>query len=311
MDSKFALVKNLQNILYYSQSFDVGSWETSAVTITANNETAPDGTQSAELVLDTTDVSSTSHYILQRLSGVFSEDTNYMFSIYAKPAGRNVLYMRAIGDVESRVVAFDLSVSSKAYEVGSSYSEFINNVGDDWWRVGVNFKTQTSVSSVGLQFIFAGEDVGNYGSGITYLGTGSEGMYLWGAQLHVGSSEIPYVLTSSEPLSDASDFVYVNPEYDYLDSAEKIENRHRARSSREYVYKWSQYTKKSMSVSFVNSEFKYKVNSWWSYNSSLQWHDLDALSYIDVKLVNGSQPIDSVVRPYTTVFEGTIELETY
>lgn len=110
---------------------------------------------------------------------------------------------------------------------------------------------------------------------------------------------------------DSSNGVDVEPEYDFSDSKIKIEDRHRTRSGAEYVYKWGGYVDIKMSVMYVNSEFKSIVNSWWSSNTSLLWMEEGGTQVFSVRLVNNEQPVSDIVKPYTNVFKGTIELKGY
>lgn len=110
---------------------------------------------------------------------------------------------------------------------------------------------------------------------------------------------------------DSSTGLDVFPEYDFKDSGEKIETRLRTRDASEYVYKWSEYQKIKFSVAFVNSEFKSVVNSWWSSNTDLLWMEVGGTSVTSVHLVNKDKPIDRFQKPYTDLFGGTIELESY
>jgi len=110
---------------------------------------------------------------------------------------------------------------------------------------------------------------------------------------------------------DSSNGITVNPEYDFKDSASKIENRFRSRSSAEFVYKWAEYKVKEFGVMYVNSEFKSVVNSWWSSNADLLFKDEGSTDVFSVHIVNKDQPVSEFIKPYTDSFKGVIKLETY
>ena len=111
---------------------------------------------------------------------------------------------------------------------------------------------------------------------------------------------------------DSSNGVDVDPDWEYSEEDEKIESRHRVRSGKSYVYKWGEYKKRIVPVSFVNSEFKSIVNSYWNTNTDLLFMEVGVASSVtSVRIVNDALPIGAFIMPYTNLFSGVIELETY
>lgn len=110
---------------------------------------------------------------------------------------------------------------------------------------------------------------------------------------------------------DSDNGVTLYPAYDYSDRSEKVESRHVTRSGREFVYKWGDRVQIRFGVSFINSSDRAIVNSWWNTNTDLLFMEEGATQVNSVRLVNDSQPIDSFVRPYSSLFRGTIELGSY
>jgi len=110
---------------------------------------------------------------------------------------------------------------------------------------------------------------------------------------------------------DSSTGLDVEPEWSYEDRTTKMEDRHRARSSVEYVYKWSEYNVFNVPVMYVNSEFRAIVNSWWSSNTDLKWMEEGTAAVYNVRITNKNKPIGKHVAPYRDQFEGIIELESY
>lgn len=99
-------------------------------------------------------------------------------------------------------------------------------------------------------------------------------------------------------LSDSGDTeVELFPEYDYKDSGEKIEARHRTRDGSEYVYKWGEYREIEFDVKYVSSSFKVTVNSWWAVNESLVFREgvnwrVNSAEYNNQSLDVSGQTID-------------------
>lgn len=110
---------------------------------------------------------------------------------------------------------------------------------------------------------------------------------------------------------DSSNGVDIDPEYDLVFQDTKIEDRHRARSSDAYVYKWGEYKRIKFSVSYVDSSFKAIVNSYWSSNTNLLFMEVGASAVYSVRLMNKELPVGKYIKPYTDLFRGVIELEGY
>lgn len=110
---------------------------------------------------------------------------------------------------------------------------------------------------------------------------------------------------------DSDNGVTVYPEYNYQEKDAKIENRFRSKSGKEYVYKFGDYRQWLMGIKFVDSSFKADVNTWWNSNANLLWMEENGTEVFSVHLMNKTKPIDKVIRPYTDLFEGKIELGEY
>lgn len=96
-----------------------------------------------------------------------------------------------------------------------------------------------------------------------------------------------------------------------LNRARKIENRFRSKSGREYVYKFGEYNRFQFGVMFVDSSFKFTVNTWWSSNADLLFMEESGTQVFSVHITNRDQPVGGFIRPYTDLFKGKLELETY
>lgn len=110
---------------------------------------------------------------------------------------------------------------------------------------------------------------------------------------------------------DSNSGVTIEPEYDFAHTPKKIENRYRARDGSEYVYKWSDYDGWKMSVSYVDSLTRYHLNNWWRDNTDLLFKSESESAVYSVHLVGRDQPIQQMIKPYTYLFKGFIDLETY
>lgn len=81
------------NLLTYPDQFDNAYWSKTRATITANTIAAPDGTLTADkLVIDTT--AANTHYLYRSTLGSYVPGGNVMFSIVAKAAEMNEVYLQ-------------------------------------------------------------------------------------------------------------------------------------------------------------------------------------------------------------------------
>jgi hypothetical protein len=187
------LEKQSTNLLSYSEDFDNAAWFKTETTVTANNTTSPDGTANADKLIPTT--TNSTHYVDRSGIGVSS---NGLASIFAKKGEYNRFAIRsyftagyAIFDVNSGVVVSTSSVTAT-----------IENVGNGWYRCSVN-------------------DTGNanYGYGIFVLqntstsvnafsGNGTDGIFVWGAQLEASSYPTSYISTTSASATRVADACY-------------------------------------------------------------------------------------------------------
>jgi hypothetical protein len=191
------------NLLVRSEEFDNASWTKTRSSVTANAITAPNGTLTAdELVEDTTVTSS--HNIGQSIS--FTSGTTYTVSVFAK-ATASPRFLQIIfpsgGFTATRRPVFDLlnGIASAATDTTAS----IQNIGNGWYRcIGSMLATNTNSASIQLQL------ANTYTNSVsTYTGDGVSGVYIWGAQLEVGSAATPYIQSPSVFTSRASSGTYV------------------------------------------------------------------------------------------------------
>jgi len=110
---------------------------------------------------------------------------------------------------------------------------------------------------------------------------------------------------------DSANGVSLDPEWDYDDSAKKIENRHRTRTGAEYVYKWAEFRTIKFGLMFVSSATQAIVNSWWSSNTDLLFMREGDIDITSCRIMNNSKPISKKVKPYDDQWRGAIELGTY
>lgn len=179
-----SLVENTPwNLLTYSEDFTYVDWTKSDVTVSANNTTAPNGTNTADKIVEN---SSTNAHFIETVRPAIADQV-YTLSIHFKKAERNYGVLGAFTN-QSKQLFVDLTTGSITNTVGTFLSTSVEPLSNGWFRVAATF-TATSI----IYPFFA---ISNNGTNISYTGNGSSGIYAWGAQLNIGSTAKPYFPTT-------------------------------------------------------------------------------------------------------------------
>ena len=190
------------NLLLQSQDFDTASWSKTRTTVTANATVAPDGTSTADKLVEDTTASST-HFTAQ--SANYTAGTTYTLSVSVKAAGRNwfdiQLPAALMGTI--RNAFFDVS-NGTVGTVTSGVTAAIVSIGNGWYRCSVKFTPTASVGT-GSAFLLANAD-----NSISYTGDGTSGIFIWGAQLE----PVTYQTTPST-YNVTTSAAYYGPRFDY------------------------------------------------------------------------------------------------
>jgi hypothetical protein len=195
-DSTGTLVYAPHNLLVQSESFDSSSWAKTRATITANTTTAPDGTTTADKLVEQTDVATnrSAGQTVAVISGF-----QYTFSVYVQAAERTQINLRFSSGFAAGNTFFTLTGSGSATNAGIVDSSSITNVGGGWYRCTFTQTATSSVSAAAQVFLASG-------GAITYDGVAGNGLFLWGAQLNVGTLQPYYPTTVRNALGFTQEF---------------------------------------------------------------------------------------------------------
>jgi hypothetical protein len=166
------------NLLQESKTFSNAVWTKQDSSITANATTAPNGTLTADKLVENTSTSAHSVWQANNLP-----NQTYTYSFYAKASERVWVYTR--GDIGLNY--FNVSTGVVGTTSAGATST-IENVGNGWYRCIVTktfhpqFNTQIAISTA--------DNIDSY------TGNGTSGIFLWGAQLNIGATAKPYFPTT-------------------------------------------------------------------------------------------------------------------
>jgi len=197
VDSDGLVKKSPHNLQVYSQDFDNAAWSKSRVTVSANAITAPDGTLTADKIVETAE--SGAKYWRDFASAVTGE--RFFFSVFAKAAERKYLQMWTAfgtgGNWPEVWNIFDVEAGTVIRSDSDGDSATIEDVGNGWFRC----TTSITADGTGLDDIGFGlwDGVGSIPTtSVSYTGDGSSGLFVWGAQFSQHTTlpvDNPYIKT--------------------------------------------------------------------------------------------------------------------
>jgi len=169
------------NLLTNSESFNASAWSKSDATVTANATTAPDGTSTADKLAET--ATTAQHYLFQSAGAAGAHTA----TIYAKAAERSWI----IVTVNSSNTFFNIS-SGTVGSVPGGFTAAITDAGNGWYRCSV-----TATLPASGPIVFSTSTGNNVTS---YAGTAGSGIFIWGAQLELGTAATTYNSTTVKNL---------------------------------------------------------------------------------------------------------------
>jgi hypothetical protein len=183
------------NLVTYSEDFGNAAWTKARVTVTPNTLVAPDGTLTADKLVETTDTNT--HFVNE--NATVTSGATYTFSVYLKKAERRFV---SLSDalVTARTTTFDLELGTVVTQNASIINSVIESVGNGWFRCGITFAaTSTTIGArVGLM-----DATGTVTP--SYTGDGYSGIYIWGAQLESSSFSTSYIKTVASQVTRSAD----------------------------------------------------------------------------------------------------------
>jgi hypothetical protein len=184
LTSASGLIENVPyNSLTYSEQFDQSIWVKNASTITPNSINSPNGTLTADKLIDT--ATNTQHYLTRAITNI-PLNSSITISIFAKKAELN--FLRFVEDYSIGLdCIFDLNNGTATNETFSSVS--IIYAGNGWYRCSATINV-FSATIFGFRILLSKTGAKNY------LGNGIDGIYIWGAQLVQGSIPKDYFFTT-------------------------------------------------------------------------------------------------------------------
>ena len=174
------------NLVTYSEDFN--QWGKINVTVTSNSVISPDGTQNADKLIAT---SGSSNKVINQ---VVSANT-YTASVFAKKGEFEGLFI----GTGTTGAFFNLNTYSYRTNYQSAPTSYkIEKYNNGWYRYSVTF----TISSTDSIYIGPNDNVS---TNLAITGDGSKGIYIYGAQLEVGSYPTSIIKTQGSAVTRSAD----------------------------------------------------------------------------------------------------------
>lgn len=194
------------NLVLRSEEFNDAAWSKTALTITPNATSAPNGTTTADKLVE--DTATSGHFVAPAVSPSGSLGQSYVYSVYVKAAERTFLQiiLTGIGPASGNLIAgFNLANGTVGTPSATVVST-ITDAGNGWFRCSAAFPISTA-GSFTAQLRVA---LNSTATPSSYTGDGVSGLFIWGAQLE----QVTYQTAPSTYVQTVAS-AYYGPRFDY------------------------------------------------------------------------------------------------
>ena len=189
------------NLVLRSEDFGNAYWAKFNTSILQNQDVAPDGSLTADILVENTELSS---HQVERNIGVFSTGTIFSGNVFLKKQGDSDRHIDLrIGRGGPEIIRVDLSAAS-IVSIGDSIihseiMELVNGFFKISWTVSISSNSGGLVQYFNIRLIKDGDFI--------YQGDGTSGVYIWGAQLEQASSPSSYIKTEASQVTRLADII--------------------------------------------------------------------------------------------------------
>lgn len=212
----------VSNLLSASCDPEADAWTRTNVTAASDDATAPDGSETAATLRETT--ATGAHGLAQDVTKDAASLT-MTGSIYVRADGRDAVTLSltdstgangasVLVDIAAGYIVEQASLAGSGF---SAASAAIENAGSDWWRVSL---TATTTADTTLRFAVQCHD----GSGTSYAGDDGLGVIVWGAQLEEAASAGPLLVPLTLPATVRAGYTIPGYEYEETDYSADPDN---------------------------------------------------------------------------------------
>ena len=186
-----------QNLLTYSEEFNNASWFINNSSISQNSVVAPDDSLTADKLIENN--TNNQHVIYKPRTG--SNET-VTLSVFCKAAERTKVWLQLSNFSTATAQAIYNLSAGTASSPNANNADYTNSstsiiaYPNGWYRC-ILTTTKGSVNTTNNPSISTADASNN----LIYLGDGTSGVYIWGAQLEVSSTATNYMKTTAAAVS--------------------------------------------------------------------------------------------------------------
>jgi len=191
------------NEILYSEEFSNTGWLPYDATISANATNSPNNTLTADKLIEGT--LSLTHHVGRNIT---NSNSLFTFSVFAKKSERNFLFLQAfatIGNNFTYLPSAYFDLNNGTVGTVNTATAYMENYGDGWYRCILNCTStfpQVGSTNIGMYMMTAIANGTN-----SYLGNGTSGIFIWGAQAEAASTVTSYIPTTTATVTRTADFI--------------------------------------------------------------------------------------------------------
>jgi hypothetical protein len=175
------------NLFHYSHDFSDSYWGKAHLTVTADQGIAPDGTNTAFKLIESSTSNIARH--VTRGGGTLANSTQYTAAVYLKKGTRTKAKINVFTGAASHTGKYDIE-NGTVYSSAGADAATIEDVGNGWFRCSIT----TTTSASGTANVAFGMLPDSYD--VVYDGDGSSYIYAWGATLEASPTRSSYIPTT-------------------------------------------------------------------------------------------------------------------
>jgi hypothetical protein len=197
------------NLFRYSAAFDNALWVNTGTTYAANAVAGPDGTLTAERLIET---ATTADHMMTAPAVTVTAGVTYTWSIFVKADTRKrIRLMFPVAQFAANERAtFDITSNTIPSSTGNG-APTITSGPDGWDRITLTGVCTTGGSAVLILYMMP--DTGT--TTTSYAGAITNSIYIWGAQLETGAAATSYYPTTSAAATRPAGYIDSWQSYDY------------------------------------------------------------------------------------------------